>query len=443
VSGFACADCGATAAKWVGRCPECGAWNSYAEVRQSPRRRGEPRAPRAIPLTEVGDQAFERLPTGLSDFDRVLGGGLVAGSVVLIGGEPGIGKSTLLLQAARSMAAAGRRVLYVTGEESARQVRLRAGRLGSIEPRLLLLPETEVERAVEEAVALQPEAVVVDSVQSMASEGASSGPGTVSQVRQTALLFQRYAKEREVPVILIGHVTKDGSLAGPKSLEHLVDAVVAFEGELARGRRVLRATKNRFGPVDEVALYEMTGAGLSEISDPSGALLSERRAGEPGSAVCASLEGTRPLLVEIQALVGPPIAGSPRRAAVGLDAQRLAMILAVLEARAGGGFGAREIFASCAGGFEVREPAVDLALAAALLSSHRQKPLPADALFFGEIGLLGEVRSVPDAAARLREAAAYGFRRVYLPRGDASVAAGFPDLTAIPVGDVRELSTIP
>jgi len=392
-----------------------------------------------VSIAEVDEAPAPRLATGLADFDRVLGGGLVPGSVVLIGGEPGIGKSTLLLQAARACAAAGLKVLYVSGEESLRQVRLRAGRLDAVAADLRVLGETDPEAATEEASALDPALVVVDSVQAMASPGLPSPPGSVGQVRQAALVFQRFAREKNVPVVLIGHVTKDGTLAGPKALEHLVDAVLSFEGDRSRGRRILRATKNRFGAVEEIALYEMTSAGLSEIADPSRALLAERRAGTPGSAVSASIEGTRPLLVEVQALVGPAVSGSARRSAVGIDAGRLAMVLAVLETCAALPVASREIFVSCAGGFDVREPAADLALAAAILSSHRQAPLPADAFYFGEIGLLGEVRAVPDAAARLREGAAHGFRRVYLPKSDAAAAAEFPELKATPVGDVEDL----
>lgn len=437
---FSCGECGATSPRWIGRCPACGAWNSY--VAEAPARRGKSvsAAPRALAIVEVEEGASPRLPTGLLDFDRVLGGGLVAGSLVLIGGEPGIGKSTLLLQAARSLADRGEKVLYVSGEESPRQLRLRAERLRAMSPDLLVLAETDAEAACAEGERQPPAVVVVDSIQAMTSPAAPAAAGTVAQVRMAALLFQRFARDRGVPVVLIGHVTKDGTLAGPKSLEHLVDVVLSFEGDRARGRRVLRGMKNRFGPIEEVALYEMTDQGLSEIDDPSRALLSERRAGFPGSAVSASMEGTRPLLVEIQALVGPSVSGSARRSAVGLDAGRLAMILAVLEARAELSFSQREIFASCAGGLDLREPAVDLAVAAAILSSHRKAPLPADAFYVGEIGLLGEIRSVPDAAARLREGVAHGFRKVYLPRSDAGAAAEFPDLTAYPVGEVAELS---
>ena len=438
---YACAECGASSPKWIGRCPECSAWNSYSLERSD----GRPRAAaaavaRAEPLSRVEGESVPRRSTGLTGLDRVLGGGLVPGSLVLLGGEPGIGKSTLFLQAARSMAERGEKILYVSGEESLRQLKLRAERLDAARDNLLALSETDPERACEEAVQTSPAALVVDSIQSMAAAGLSPAAGSIAQVRQAAILFQRFARENDVPVVLIGHVTKDGSIAGPKVLEHLVDGVLSFEGERARGRRVLRCLKNRFGPVEEIALYEMTAAGLSEILDPSRALMEERRIGLPGSAVSASLEGTRPVLVEIQALAGPPVSGSPRRSAVGLDAGRLSMILAVLEAGTECSFAQREIFVSCAGGIEIREPAVDLAVAAAILSSNRKRPLPSDAFYFGEVGLLGEIRSVPGAAARLREGAAHGFRRVYLPKTDVAAAREFPDLEAFGVSTVSDLA---
>jgi DNA repair protein RadA/Sms len=389
-----------------------------------------------VPIGEVDALDGPRSCTGLPGFDRVLGGGLVPGSVVLLGGEPGIGKSTLLFQASRGLAAAGARdVLFASAEESAAQVRLRAERLGIRDGRLLVLAETDVSRIVAEAEARQPAVVVVDSVQAVADPTLASTPGTVSQVRAAAAELARYAKSRGVPVLLVGHVTKDGSLAGPKSLEHLVDAVVSIEGDRSGSRRLLRATKNRFGPVDEIALYEMTGEGLAELPDASAVLLAERRAGLPGSAVTAAREGTRSVLVEIQALVGAGSAGSPRRVAIGLDQGRLALLLAVLEGT-GLALSAREVFVSCTGGIEVTEPAADLAVVGALLSSARGKALPERSVLFGEIGLLGEVRRVPAAASRLKEAAALGFRTVFLPAGNAGDAAGFPDLECRPVDRV-------
>ncbi|MGH9366949.1 MAG: DNA repair protein RadA, partial [Thermoanaerobaculia bacterium] len=426
---FACQSCGAVSPKWLGRCPDCGEWNSYIEEA-----RGQAPAPAEAPAAPIGEAAVEagyRTTTTLPGFDRVLGGGLVPGSVVLLGGEPGIGKSTLLLQAGRGVARS-REVLYATGEESAGQLRLRGERLGIREEKLLVLAEPDVSRVVAVAQMQAPALLVVDSIQAVRDSTLSSAAGTVSQVRESALHLQRFAKRSGVPVILIGHVTKDGSLAGPKSLEHLVDAVVSIEGEKNSLRRILRATKNRFGAVDELALFEMTGEGLFEIPNASAALLSERRTGLPGSAVTAAREGTRSLLVEIQALVGTAVSGMPRRVALGVDGARLDLLLAVLEG-AGLPLSSREVFVSCTGGLEVGEPAVDLAIVAALCSSARGRALPGSAVFFGEIGLLGEVRRVPAAAARLKEASAMGFSAAYLPAGNASDAAAFPDLTVRPV----------
>ncbi len=445
---FACQTCGAQSSKWLGRCPECGQWNSYVEeVRAEPVRPAPAAgtAAAAVPLliaqTPPGEnEERPRLSTGLPGLDRVLGGGLVPGSVVLLGGEPGIGKSTLLLQAGRGLArqARGVDVLYASAEESVHQVRLRGERLGIHEEHLLVLSETDVLRVLAEAEARPPAVLVVDSIQAVHQPELSSAPGTVSQVRAAAGELTRYAKRRGVPVLLVGHVTKDGSLAGPKSLEHLVDAVVSIEGDRNSARRLLRVTKNRFGPVDEIALYEMTSEGLSELPNASATLLAERRPGLPGSAVTAAREGSRSLLVEIQALVGPATAGSPRRVAIGVDGGRLALLLAVLEG-AGIALSSREVFVSCTGGIEVSEPAADLAIVGALLSSARGTPLPDASVFFGEIGLLGEVRRVPSAVSRLKEAAALGFRAVFLPSGNAADGAGFPDLEIHPVDRVAEL----
>jgi DNA repair protein RadA/Sms len=435
---FACQSCGATSPKWLGRCPECGEWNSYVEEVRHAAAPAAAGPSRARPLVDVAAEPGRRVETGLAGFDRVLGGGLVAGSVVLVGGEPGIGKSTLLLQAAHAIAPGSRSVLYVAAEESADQVRLRADRLAVGHERLLVLSDTDVERIVAEAVAEAPGAVVVDSIQAVRHSALSSAPGTVSQVRESAAVLVRYAKEHAVPVLLVGHVTKDGSLAGPKSLEHLVDAVIAIDGDRGSARRILRATKNRFGPIDEIALYEMTAGGLAEVPNASAAFLSERRSGLPGSAVTATREGTRSLLSEVQALVGPSIAGSPRRVAIGVDAGRLSLLLAVLE-RAGVSLSAREVFVSCAGGLEISEPAADLAIVAALLSSARGRALPESAVFFGEIGLLGEVRRVPAADSRLREAAALGFGRVYLPSENARDIAVSASVSIRPVERVTDL----
>ncbi len=438
VAVYACQSCGATSPKWLGRCPDCGEWNSFAEEMRAPVGKG-PAMPAARALAigriEVEDKA--RLDTGLDGLDRVLGGGLVPGSVILIGGEPGIGKSTLLLQAGRGLAVRERDVLYASAEESAAQVRLRGGRLGILDEKLLVLAETDVSRIVAEAEARGPAVVVIDSVQAVREPSLASAPGTISQVRAAAAELTRFAKSRGIPVLLVGHVTKDGSLAGPKSLEHLVDAVISIEGDRGSSRRLLRATKNRFGPVDEIALYDMTGDGLKELPDASATLLAERRPGLAGSAVTAAREGTRSVLVEIQALVGAASAGSPRRVGIGVDSGRLALLLAVLDG-AGLGLSTREVFVSCTGGIEVTEPAADLAIVAALVSSARARPLPEGSVFFGEIGLLGEVRRVPAASSRLKEASALGFRMVHLPAGNAGEASAFPDLEARPVQRVAD-----
>jgi DNA repair protein RadA/Sms len=436
---FACQACGATSPKWLGRCPECGEWNSFVEETRAARTgSAAPAAARkAEPIPSVGVAGAPRLATTLPGLDRVLGGGLVPGAVVLIGGEPGIGKSTLLLQAGRGIAGGGGEVLYATAEESAAQVRLRADRLRAAADRLLVLPEGDIAAIVSEAESRSPALLVVDSIQAVRDAGLTSGAGTVSQVRECAGRLISWAKTAAAPVLLIGHVTKDGNLAGPKSLEHMVDVVISLEGDRSSSRRILRAVKNRFGAVDELALYEMGAEGLSEIANPSAALLEGRRGGVPGSAVTAAREGSRSLLLEIQALVGTAAAGSPRRVAIGVDGARLALLLAVLE-NAGLSLSSREVFVSCTGGLEVSEPAGDLAIVAALASSAKGRALPAEAIFFGEIGLLGEVRRVAAASSRLREAAAMGFTQAYLPSGNAGDAAGFEGLDARPVARVAD-----
>jgi DNA repair protein RadA/Sms len=436
---FACQSCGATSPKWLGRCPECGEWNSFVEEARASRPASVAALParKAEPLGDVDARERPRLATTMPGLDRVLGGGLVPGAVVLLGGEPGIGKSTLLLQAGRGIAESGGLVLYATAEESASQVRLRAERLRARSDRLLVLAEGDVAAIAAEAGERSPALLIVDSIQAVRESGLTSGAGTVSQVRECAARLAAWAKAVEAPAILIGHVTKDGSLAGPKSLEHMVDVVVSLEGDRGSSRRILRAAKNRFGTVDELALYEMGGEGLEEIANPSAALLEGRRAGVPGSAVTAAREGSRSLLLEIQALVGPAAAGSPRRVAIGVDGSRLSLLLAVLE-NAGLALSSREVFVSCTGGLEVSEPAADLAIVAALASSARGRTLPADAVFFGEIGLLGEIRRVPAASGRLREASAMGFASAYLPSGNAGDAAGVDGVDAQPVGRVEE-----
>jgi DNA repair protein RadA/Sms len=417
---FACDRCGYQAPKWLGRCPECGAWGSLAEeVALDARPEARPAGDRSRPLPypEVPTADAARTGTGIDELDRVLGGGLVPGAVILIGGEPGIGKSTLLLQAGSAVAESGRRVLYVTGEESAAQLRLRGDRLGVGSPDLLVLAETDVESIGEAARAASPALLVVDSVQAVRCADLGSVPGAVGQVREAAGRFVALAKATATPVILVGHVTKDGALAGPRALEHVVDTVVSFEGDRHHAHRILRTLKNRFGPSDELGVFSMTDRGLEGVASPSELFLAERATGTPGSAVVAAVEGTRPLLVEVQALLGEPTHATPRRTSLGIDANRLAMILAVLHRRAGVEVANRDVFLNVVGGMTIVEPAADLAVAAAAVSSDRHRPVPAAWTVAGEIGLTGEVRSVSRLEARLREASRLGFEAAVVPAG--------------------------
>ena len=441
---FFCTDCGNESSKWLGQCPGCGAWNSLAEEPKAPRsgrkrssaanpvRRGAA----AVPITEAAAVVTSRTPTGLDGVDRVLGGGLVPGSLVLVAGEPGVGKSTLLLQVAAATAANRGRVIYVTGEESSEQVALRARRIGGLVPELLLLPETSCDAVMAQLEDGAAQLIVVDSIQTMVAEDLDAVAGSVSQVRQVAARFQHLAKTRAIPVVLVGHVTKEGHIAGPKLLEHLVDVVLSLEGEPGHDLRVLRAGKNRFGTVAELALYSMTENGLEGVQNPSAWLLEDRRKGVPGSVVAAALEGTAPLLVEVQALATPSALGTPRRVAQGYDGSRLALLVAVIERHAGIRFTDRDIYLNLVGGLSLREPALDLAVAAALISSAADRPLPDDIAVFGEIGLLGEVRAVSRTAERVREAAALGFGRVALPARSADANLPLPTVPIASVGDL-------
>jgi DNA repair protein RadA/Sms len=420
---FVCQQCGHTAPRWLGQCPACEAWSSLVEEAVSaPRGRGARPAGAATtprPLAAVSAGEALRRSTGLAELDRVLGGGLVQGSVVLIGGDPGIGKSTLALQAAGALARQGLPVLYVAGEESPEQVRLRADRLGMAEAGVLIAPETSAEAVVELLDTTRPAAVVVDSVQTLHTAALGSAPGSVGQVRESAALLIGRAKASGVACFLIGHVTKEGALAGPRVLEHLVDTVLYFEGDGAHALRVLRAVKNRFGSTNEVGVFEMREQGLAEVPNPSAAFLAERPIGAPGSAVLATLEGSRPVLVEIQALVSRSGLALPRRTAIGLDVGRVALLLAVLEKRMRMPLHEQDVFLNVAGGLRIDEPAADLAVVAAAASSARGRALPEASVVFGEVGLTGEVRAVARAEARLREAARQGFARCVLPAGNA------------------------
>ncbi|MDE3075967.1 MAG: DNA repair protein RadA [Chloroflexota bacterium] len=416
---FVCQQCGNHEAKWAGRCSECGEWNSLVETIEQPRSKTarERAAPGAEPqrLADLTAESTERYPVPLAELNRVLGGGLVPGSVVLVGGDPGIGKSTLLLQLAASMYPRLDPVLYVAGEESARQVKLRAERLGIAESKLFVLPETSLDQILAAIDRHRPRLVVVDSIQTTYSEALGSAAGTVGQLRECAQQIIAMAKATDTPVFLVGHVTKEGAIAGPRVLEHMVDAVLYLEGERMHAYRVLRAVKNRFGSTDEVGVFEMGEAGMTEVASPSAAFLAERNPESPGSAVTVTIEGTRPILVEVQALVAPSYLAMPRRSANGVDLNRLAMILAVLSKRAGLALGNHDVYVNVVGGLKVSEPAADLGLALAIASSFVDRPLPPGLVAFGEVGLGGELRSVQQSARRAREAAALGFHRCLMP----------------------------
>ena len=418
---FVCQNCGAVTSKWAGKCEACGEWNTIVE--EAPREAlpkgvSGGKGGRKIEFVDLKGTSTPppRRSTTIGELDRVCGGGLVTGSAILVGGDPGIGKSTLLLQAT-ALLAANASCVYITGEESIDQVRLRAQRLGMAASPVQLAAATNVRDIVASMEAgKSPDVVVIDSIQTMYSDTVDSAPGTVTQVRTCAHELIRAAKKRGFTLFLVGHVTKEGTLAGPRVLEHMVDTVLYFEGDRGHQFRILRAVKNRFGPTDEIGVFEMTDAGLREVLNPSALFLAERRGNVSGSCVFAGIEGTRPVLVEIQALVAPSSLGTPRRAAVGWDMARLNMILAVLEARAGLAFGGHDIYLNVAGGLRIQEPAADLAVAAALTSAYTGDPVPADAVVFGEIGLSGEVRAVAQRDLRLKEATKLGFRQAWVPR---------------------------
>jgi DNA repair protein RadA/Sms len=427
---FVCQNCGAVSNRWQGKCEDCGEWNSLVEEAAGTGVGGAPAARsigrgRVVALSGlVGNgQEAPRTRSGIAEFDRVTGGGLVRGSTLLVGGDPGIGKSTLLLQVAAALANGGNSVVYISGEEAAAQIRLRAERLEVTKAPVKLAAETSVENVLATLAADKPPALlIIDSIQTLWTEVVDSAPGTVTQVRSSAQALIRYAKQTGTAVVFVGHVTKDGQIAGPRVVEHMVDAVLYFEGEGGHHFRILRAVKNRFGPTDEIGVFEMTGVGLREVANPSALFLGERNANTPGAAVFAGMEGTRPVLVEIQALVAPTPLGTPRRAVIGWDSSRLAMVLAVLEAHCGVRLGDCDVYLNVAGGLRINEPAADLAVAAALVASRLNVPLPADTVYFGEVSLSGAVRPVGHAPARLREAQKLGFSRAVAPAGKEAEA---------------------
>ncbi|MDF3382740.1 MULTISPECIES: DNA repair protein RadA [Sulfitobacter] len=426
-SSFSCAECGAKHSKWSGRCDACGAWNSIVEDKGisagPPNKSLGARRGSAIELTDLATQETPppRAQSGIAELDRVLGGGLVPASAILVGGDPGIGKSTLLLQAAAHFANSGLKTIYVSGEEASAQVRMRAQRLGLSEAPVKLAAETNLRDILTTLEAERPQLAIIDSIQTMWADNVESAPGSVSQVRAAAHELTSFAKRRGVAVILVGHVTKEGQIAGPRVVEHMVDTVLYFEGERGHQFRILRAVKNRFGPADEIGVFEMTGGGLSEVINPSALFLSERGQPSPGSVVFAGIEGTRPVLVELQALVAPSPHSQARRTVVGWDSGRLAMILAVLEARCGIPFAGLDVYLNVAGGMKISEPAADLAVAAAILSAREDAALPAETVVFGEISLSGALRPASQTENRLKEAQKLGFTSAIAPRGGKAV----------------------
>jgi DNA repair protein RadA/Sms len=423
---FVCQQCGYEGAKWLGRCPDCGEWNSLVETVIAAAKSGNIRGAGGIgghalpiPLPRIEATGYQRIQTGSSELDRVLGGGVVPGSVVLLAGDPGIGKSTILLQVAGAVAESQADVLYVSAEESAQQVKMRAERLGITTERLLLLPETEVNAIIEVFERSKPALVVVDSIQTVGSTDIASAPGSVSQVRDATLRLMRVAKSSQIPVFIIGHVTKEGTVAGPRALEHIVDAVLYLEGERFHSYRLLRGVKNRFGATNEVGVFEMHGEGMVDVPNPSAIFLAEHSGRATGSAVIVSMEGTRPLLVEVQALATTTAFGTPRCTTNGLDHNRVLMLLAVLTKRVALALGNQDVYVNVAGGFTLGEPAVDLGVAAAVASSYRERPVAPETVLIGEVGLGGELRRVTRAPARIREAAKLGFKQCILPKSGA------------------------
>jgi DNA repair protein RadA/Sms len=438
---FVCAECGGETLRWAGQCPHCQAWNTLQEFQvRKPARGREPanrlEAARPVPLSEIDSESAPRKTLAWNELNRVLGGGIVAGSLVLIGGEPGVGKSTLLMHAAAQVAASGGKVLYVSGEESGHQVRMRAQRLGALEPAILLLAENDLDAICEAIQAEAPQLAIIDSIQTVTDAGLEGSAGSVTQVRESAARLMRVAKEIGVPIFLVGHVTKDGSIAGPRVLEHIVDTVLYLEGDRRQELRILRATKNRFGSAEEIGVFAMGETGLEEVPDPSAAILGAAAATSPGTAIVAALEGTRPILVEIQSLVSSNDHAMVRRIANGIDINRLHMILAVIEKRLSHHtFGKSDVFVSVAGGIRVSEPAADLGLALSIVSNKTNSPLPDGLVVIGELGLAGEVRRVGQLERRLQEAARHGLTRALIPAG---TKAGRP--SGLHIVEVRTLA---
>ncbi|MCH5272900.1 MAG: DNA repair protein RadA [Lachnospiraceae bacterium] len=446
---FFCKECGIESPKWLGQCPGCKAWNSLVEAPQAGKAKSPAYGASALQtaepvlLSEVDTGEDERMTTGIGELDRVLGGGIVIGSLVLVGGDPGIGKSTLLLQMCYALAKKERKVLYVSGEESIRQIRMRADRLKVTDAGMLLLAETSLNRVEENIRQIAPEVVIIDSIQTVYREETEAAPGSPGQIKEATASLLRLAKGLGITIFIIGHVTKEGVVAGPRMLEHMVDTVLYFEGENHISYRILRAVKNRFGSTNEIGVFEMAGAGLLEVKNPSEYMLEGRPEDEPGSVVTAAMEGTRPILVEVQALVSPTNFNMPRRTAAGTDYNRVTLLMAVLEKRLGISLAGCDAYVNVAGGMKITEPALDLAIILALLSSYRNRPLPARTVAFGEVGLTGEVRSVNMMAARIAEAEKMGYKTAIVPRRKKAPGEEKNEgIRVVEVGTVQDLQSV-
>ncbi len=442
---FFCQNCGYQSSKWLGKCPSCQEWNRFAEEEI----RGENSVAgsadfqfneAAVPIDAIAIDDSERLATGMGEIDRVLGGGIVGGSAILVGGDPGIGKSTLLLQVLQKLAARGQRVLYVSGEESAKQIKLRGKRIGASSENLLVLVEIALENIVQQIKDIKPAAVVIDSIQTTYSSLLSSAPGSVGQVRESSERLILLSKKTGIPLFLIGHVTKDGSIAGPKVLEHMVDTVLYFEGDSGHVYRIVRSIKNRYGPTNEIGVFEMRDNGLIEVGNPSAIFLAERPEGAAGSVVVPSVEGTRPILIEIQSLVSPTSFGMPRRTAIGVDQNRVSLLVAVMDKIGGMHLGNQDIFINVTGGIKVDEPAVDLGVVSSMASSYYDRPVYPGTVVFGEVGLTGEVRGIGQMDSRIREAARMGFTRCILPRTQGRDQEAVPGIKAVRISNIKELA---
>jgi len=441
---FFCQNCGQQSPKWLGRCPSCGEWNRFVEEEIRDADAAHPAdlrfdgVPQSIE-TITADEG-ERLRTGIAELDRVLGGGIVGGSAILVGGDPGIGKSTLLLQVLEKLAGRGLPVLYVSGEESSRQIKLRGKRLGASAKDLLILVEVELENIMKRIDEIRPAAVVIDSIQTVYSPVLSSAPGSVGQVRETSARLILLAKQTGIPVFLVGHVTKDGSIAGPKVLEHMVDTVLYFEGDSGHAYRIIRGIKNRFGPTHEIGVFEMRDTGLAEVDNPSAFFLAERPEGAAGSVVVPSMEGTRPILIEVQSLVGSTSFGMPRRTAIGVDHNRVSLLTAVMDKICGIHLGASDIFLNVAGGVKVDETAIDLGIVSSMASSFLNRPVAKGTVVFGEVGLTGEIRGISQTEIRIKEASRMGFTRCILPRTRNREGMQRLKIELIPIGSLKELT---